>query len=436
MGGGFGRYTEEIGQQKYSIWTKQNPKPRETLFYRTIAYDVQSTSDNKNYFQELETYYTAYPITSEFDNDVARAALANIHEYISSRSSDHKSYVTELFQFLKKTDNENIRLLSVKAGKNSDKVFLATQILRYAGIPARSMNGILLSRAKQNAELLRWTEVFINSNVIRFTPERHQIGMPRNILPWFEGDGVLKKIEHGGGRITSEFSVKRHMESVLTESIWNSDNVRSLFYKISVYNMPVEIQLIMGMLLLIPVGALVCVFLKQVIGITTYGTFMPVLIALSFRETELFWGIIFFSTIVIIGMFFRSLFDNMRLLLVPRLTAVLTIVVGIIFVLSMGLYKLGFNAGGLSLFPLIILTMMIERMSVTWEEQGAKTAITLAFNSMLIAVLCYSVIGNPYVEHIFVTFPELLFVVLGISLALGRYTGFKLTEYYRFRSLQ
>ena len=271
---------------------------------------------------------------------------------------------------------------------------------------------------------------------MRFSPDRDKMGMPSNIFPWYEGYGKIYDILSGTSQVKMEFSVKHHIESALTESFWNGTNVKSFLYKVSVYNMPVEIQLVMSMLLLIPIGAVVCVFLKQMIGIPTFGTFMPVLVAISFRETGFMWGIIFFSSIVAIGMLFRSLFDNLKLLVVPRLSAILTIVVGIIFVLSFTLNRFSYNAGGLSLFPLIILTMMIERMSITWEEQGAKTALKLAFNSMLVATICYSVIGNSFMEHLLMTFPELLFVNLGVALILGRYTGFKLTEYYRFRTLQ
>ena len=46
----------------------------------------------------------------------------------------------------------------------------------------------------------------------------------------------------------------------------------------------------------------------------------------------------------------------------------------------------------------------------TWEEQGAKESMVLAFNSMLVAVFCYFVISNSYIEHLFIGFPELLFV--------------------------
>ena len=38
-------------------------------------------------------------------------------------------------------------------------------------------------------------------------------------------------------------------------------------------------------------------------------------------------------------------------------------------------------------------------------------------------------------EHLLFVFPELLLAVLAVTLLLGRYSGYRLTELYRFRVL-
>jgi hypothetical protein len=116
---------------------------------------------------------------------------------------------------------------------------------------------------------------------------------------------------------------------------------------------------------------------------------------------------------------------------------VLTIVVLIIFVLTLVTFKLGMSAGlSVSLFPMVIMTMVIERMSLVWEEFGAKQALQQGAGSLAVAALCYLVMSHGLIRHLMVTFPELLLIVLAASLLLGRYNGYKLTEYYRFRALR
>jgi hypothetical protein len=56
--------------------------------------------------------------------------------------------------------------------------------------------------------------------------------------------------------------------------------------------------------------------------------------------------------------------------------------------------------------------------------------------SMLIATAIYLGVLNDYVMHVIFVFPELLFVVIALSLLLGRYNGYKLIEFWRFRQMQ
>jgi tellurite resistance protein TehA-like permease len=125
--------------------------------------------------------------------------------------------------------------------------------------------------------------------------------------------------------------------------------------------------------------------------------------------------------------------ERLRLLLVPRLAAVLTIVVLLMVAVSLLSQRLGFEIGlSVGLFPMVIMTMTIERMSIVWEERGSGEAIKQGLGSLLVAATCYLVMGLPLVEHLVFVFPELLLVTLAVTLLLGRYTGYRLTELFRF----
>jgi hypothetical protein len=88
-----------------------------------------------------------------------------------------------------------------------------------------------------------------------------------------------------------------------------------------------------------------------------------------------------------------------------------------------------------SLFPMIIISMVIERMSVVWEERGAATSIKEGIGSMAMAALAFFVMSQPLLGYWVTVFPELSLVVLAVIIALGRYTGFRLPELFRFRQL-
>jgi hypothetical protein len=188
--------------------------------------------------------------------------------------------------------------------------------------------------------------------------------------------------------------------------------------------------------LLVPIGVLFLVILRNVIGLRTFGTFMPVLIGLSFRETQLLWGFFLFTTLIGIGLLIRLYLEHLKLLVVPRLAAILIVVIGLMALLSVLTNKLGLERGiSVALFPMVILAMTIERMSIVWEEFGAFEAIKQGTGSLIAAAIAYLIMSITYIEHLMFVFPEILLILLAVTLLLGRYSGFRLLELRRFKAL-
>ena len=204
----------------------------------------------------------------------------------------------------------------------------------------------------------------------------------------------------------------------------------------SIYALPVEQQGIFKGLLLIPVAALVVVFMRILVGVRTSGTFMPVLIALAFIQTTLIVGLLIFLGLVGVGLWIRSYLSHLNLLLVSRVAAVIIVVILLMAVLAVISYKLGLDqALTVTFFPTVIVAWTIERMSILWEEEGGHEVLIQGGGSLIVAVLAYLAMSTPIVEHLTFNFPELMLSLLGIILLLGKYTGFRLSELHRFRDL-
>ncbi|MDO8937707.1 MAG: 7TM domain-containing protein, partial [Methylicorpusculum sp.] len=128
--------------------------------------------------------------------------------------------------------------------------------------------------------------------------------------------------------------------------------------------------------------------------------------------------------------------EYLRLLLVPRLAAVLIIVIILMTFVSLLSHKLGIDRGlSVALFPMVIIAMTIERMSLVWEEHGAGESLQQCAGSLFVASISYLLMTNEYLEHLMFVFPELLFMLLAFTLWLGRYTGYRISELWRFRSV-
>jgi hypothetical protein len=99
-------------------------------------------------------------------------------------------------------------------------------------------------------------------------------------------------------------------------------------------------------------------------------------------------------------------------------------------------HRMGIEIGlSVSLFPMVIMTMAIERMSIVWEERGPGEAMKEGLGTLVAAALIYMLMITPQVQYILLVFPEVLLVLLAGILLLGRYTGYRMTELMRFKAL-
>jgi hypothetical protein len=311
---------------------------------------------------------------------------------------------------------------------------VAARLLVRAGIPARVVHGIRLQEQRQLLAPVHWLEVLIEDRWWSFMGAAGE-SLPDEFFPWWRGDqppvrfrGVTSQSYH--------FAISRSAEMAVTAAIEGGRIRHPLLAEFSLFRLPLETQAIYQILLMVPLGVLLLVIMRNVIGVKTFGTFMPVLIALAFRETQLLWGIVLFCIVVGMGLAVRLYLERLKLLMVPRLASVLIVVILLMAVLSLLSHRMGLERGlSVALFPMVILAMTIERMSIVWEERGAAEAFRQGMGSLFVAVLAYGVMTRETLEHLVFVFPELLLLVLAATLLLGRYTGYRLLELYRFRVL-
>ena len=132
----------------------------------------------------------------------------------------------------------------------------------------------------------------------------------------------------------------------------------------------------------------------------------------------------------------RSWLSHMNLLLVARISAVVIVVIFLMAALAITSYKLGIEQVlSVTFFPTIILAWTIERISILWEEEDAREVLVQGSGSLLVAVVAYLAMSNRLVAHLTFNFPELTLSLLGVILLLGTYTGYRLSELYRFRAV-
>jgi hypothetical protein len=423
---GYGLTSEGGEGRRAALWAKRRASGSQTLYYRAVisAGGVSEAPPAPHFPSPPEERDERFQSAAEALRDVVRRQSADIPTFASllvARLADPHP-------------DENVRAILAGA-KSREK--MAIHLLAGARIPAREIRGIRLRERAREIPLVSWLAVHDENEWVFLNPNTGAIGLPADffVWSWGEGDGPLAAVE-GGSKARTDFSVLRNRYGSIEVARARAAAFGSPLPWVSFLDLPVTTQAVYQVLVLIPIGALLVVVLRNVVGFATFGTFMPILVALAFRETQLLWGIVLFTFIVATGLLVRRALEKMKLLLVPRIAVMLTVVVFILAISSLAAYGSGLErALSVALFPIVIMTMMIERMSVVWEESGVRTALQQAVGSLAVATVAYLIFRIELVQHLAFVFPELLLLVLAAMLLLGRYTGYRLSEFYRFRSL-
>ncbi len=421
-----------------AVYNEADPKNRSVRLTKRRADGKQIIYYSAAIRQKDEQYSVPDSPPPQFSDlnftEAQLTAADNLISFIGEKSFDSESFISLLAEEIKKPTNSNTLYLVEGLKSNLSKVNLMVKILSLAGIASDTLHGIPLEFEGRNLSLFHWVEVYIDNKWTTFDFNNGIFAVPENFLIWWRGSIPLAK-GVGIDDLRINISVQQRIESQLSSSLALIQKSAPAVTAFSLLSLPVDTQELFKTILLIPLGALLLVILRNVIGISTFGTFMPILVALAFVQTKLLAGIILFSTIVALGMFFRLLFEKLHLLLVPRLAAILIIVVLIMAMLSIVSYRLGFNFGlSVAMFPMIILTMTIERMAIVWDENGATAALRQGLGSLCIAVIAYLIFVSSYIEFILFVYPEVQLIFLAFTLLVGRYTGYRLMDLYRFKA--
>lgn len=189
------------------------------------------------------------------------------------------------------------------------------------------------------------------------------------------------------------------------------------------------------LLLVLPVIATILAFLKQVIGITTFGLYTPSIIALSFLALGWQMGVLFLLVILAAGYASRRLMHGWRILYIPKVAIILTMVsIALLVLMSVGAV-IGLSFTRETIFLLLIMSTLSESFLNLQSEQGFTSALLAVGETVLAALLCVFLVQWGPFQSMLLAYPELLVLTVLVNIMLGRWTGLRLVEYFRFRDV-
>jgi transglutaminase-like putative cysteine protease len=323
-------------------------------------------------------------------------------------------------------------------GDDAGKSRLVVALCRSRGVPARVVTGLVLNPNAPPA-LHHWAEAWVRSpdgpegHWLPSCPTYGHLGARR----WPANYLVVRLDDEPLVRGPGEPRLSLFARQLSDGAPAGESPTRAFWRAVSLASLPPAEQQFVQFLLLLPLAAVIVSVFRVVIGVRTFGVFAPALLGLIFRDLQgLPWGLGIFAAAVLIGWLFRKVLDRFHLLLIPRAAVLLTVVVLFLLVVVVAASRSGVHVTSyLALFPLVILTHMVERFWTVEAEDSSWTSFKTLLGTLGVSAVVALALSPEAVGRWVFRYPETLGVVIAVLLLLGRYTGYRVTELYRFQDV-
>mgnify|MGYP001219113567 FL=1 len=422
---GFTYQVVEENGVRLGRWQADEASGLQTIYARSESYFV---SDKAGSLAAIKSV----PLL-ELSSAQAVTAQALIEQL--TETSPHERIV-EVLQLLNRVNDEQVDILLRDFSGVQSRNRLAGELLQLAGFPVRTVSGIYLEEKARSQHTQHFLDVMIDDTHVLYDTREVAVVPWNRVILLRTGDEPLLEV-FGGRDSEVSYATTKMQRAAFTSAVKAAAHSHNPLIDFSIYSLPLSEQNTFKLLLVIPLGALVVVILRNLVGIRTSGTFMPVLIALTFLQTSLFTGLMLFLVVVGVGLFLRSYLSRLNLLLVPRIASVLVFVIIIYAAIGIISSKMGWQAGlKVTFFPMIILSWTIERMSILWDEEGGHEVMVQGGGSLLTASLAFLLMSNTFVADTIFLYPELLLVLLAVIISIGSYSGYRLSDLRRFEPME
>ncbi len=326
--------------------------------------------------------------------------------------------------------------LRLKQASCNGKSRLFVALARLNNIPARLVGGVILESGEKKTSH-QWVEVYLERHWVPMGPTNGYFAqLPSNFLTLYRGDEVLfrrtanidfdylfdvrsKRVAAG---VQAALSAPQQQDkfnlSVLLTSLGMDERTASIF-------------------LLFPLCALCITFFRNVVGVQSFGIFMPMLIAAACRYTGIGLGLSAFAAVMLVAFAMHRILEKARMLKIPRLAAVITVVTiaFLIMISFMDITQSRLELGIVALFPVVIIAFTAERLQHMVEDNNWRDALLSTAGTLLLILLCYALFSSLLLRGGFALYPQLFIIVLALQIFIGRWTGVRVGEFWRFKRL-
>lgn len=185
----------------------------------------------------------------------------------------------------------------------------------------------------------------------------------------------------------------------------------------------------LSLVLLFPLIAGLIAAARHLIGLAGFGIFVPAMLAVAFTATGLKTGLILLIIIWLAATLGRKLTKKLKLQYLPRLALMMWLV-------SLGVLGVILTGVNLSIFPMMILTLLSENFIEIQTGKSRHEAFRIMLETILMAAAATLILRADWMQKFVLSYPEIyLLGVVIFDIFVGKYTGLRMLEIIKFRKL-
>lgn len=193
------------------------------------------------------------------------------------------------------------------------------------------------------------------------------------------------------------------------------------------------------LLLLLPIVAAFIAVARHIFGLRGFGIFLPAALSVTFVATGPVLGIGLFLLIVTVSTAARILLRRAKVKLqyLPRMALILWLVsASVLGVLFLAPIIKNPGVANVSIFAVLILALLAEDFTKVQLGKSVKTAVVITTETLILSMVSYLFLTHKPLQEFALLNPEALLIAVGIfDFFLGRYSGLRVLEIWRFRRL-
>jgi len=209
-------------------------------------------------------------------------------------------------------------------------------------------------------------------------------------------------------------------------------------------------EIALYLILALPLVSTLIGFARHFIGIRTIGIFTPVSITYAFYllglngkyadRSDLLMGlrlgIIFCLLVFIVATIVHLITKKIRMHYLPKTGIIITsLTVFLLLTLFIG-YKLNLlNSTPIDPIALILLIIASEQYITVFIKKNFSSSALLGFETILVSSISYSILCVPVLRNLLLSYPLLVLILIPLNFIVGKFTGLRLKEYFRFRDI-